>query len=342
MYSTVEDELSLDRIRRLAAGRISSSMLELALDLDLFARLGADRVPVEELAGRLEMPLPSTRMLAQFLCREGLLLREDGELRLSDVARRHLAVDSPHRQSLRKVLKLAIPPEHLRHRLFTPPVLHWYQLRDQGAIVDGSSMVGQKAEGWFSAFQSNNHGWRLQFGEELGRRYDFSRHRHFLDIGGGSGGWCIGLRRRYPDLRCTVFDLPEVGELALQSIRESGNEGEITYVAGSFFSDPLPSGADVALLANVLHNWTPEDDRVILGKVHDALAPGGTLLVHEYFFADDWTGLMEAVFEAFVLLGPEGKSGWQPSYAEMETLLTEAGFTDLERRQDLVLCRRPA
>jgi SAM-dependent methyltransferase len=340
MYGNVEDEISIDEIRRLAAGKIASAMFELALDLDLFARVGADRVSVEELGRRLEMPSPSTRMLAQFLCHEGLLLCEHGELSLSPVALRHLAVDSPHRQSLRKMFKLALTATHLRQRLFNPPVLHWYQLRDEGAIVDGSSLVGQTAEGWFSAFQSNNHSWRLQFGEELGTRYDFSRHRLLLDVGGGSGGWCLGLRRRYPHLRCVVFDLPAVGELAEQSIRESGNEREVTFVGGSFFADSLPGGADVALLANILHNWTREDDRVILKKVHDALEPGGTLLVHEYFFADDWTGLMEAVFEAFVLLGPEGKSGWQPSYAEMEALLTEAGFTDLERRQDLILCRR--
>jgi SAM-dependent methyltransferase len=340
MHRSHEEELFLDGVRRLAAGRMASSMLELALDLDVFGRLRGRSLTPAELARELEMPAPSTRMLAQFLCREGLLLFDQGRLANAPVVEKALTTDTWDRREVRKVLKLALPMEALRQRLFQPPVLHWYQLREQGEITDGSSMVGQKPEGWFAAFQANNHAPRIQWGEDLAAVYDFSGHRLLLDVGGASGGWCMGIRKTNPHLRCLVFDLPEVRELAERCIAEAGEGEAMAFVAGSFFEDALPVGADVALLANVLHNWEPEDGLAILRKVHDALEPGGTLLVKEYFFEDDWTGRGEAVFEAFILLGPEGRSGWQPSYGETEDLLRRAGFQSLERRPDLVVATR--
>ncbi len=160
-------------------------------------------------------------------------------------------------------------------------------------------------------------------------------------MGGGTGGWCVGIRRRHPHLQCQVFDLPEVREIAERLLAEDGEGEKITFVPGSFFTDELPAGADVALLANVLHNWNPQDGHHILANTLQALEPGGKLLVKEYFFEDDWTGPMEAVFEAFMMLGAGEKSGWQPSFQEMEEMLGEAGFVDVERRHQLIVASKP-
>jgi len=97
----------------------------------------------------------------------------------------------------------------------------------------------------------------------------------------------------------------------------------------------------VALLANVLHDWTPEISRDILGKVFAALEEDGVVLVKEFFLEDDWSGATESVVQAMWVIGPEERSGWQPSYAEMEGMLVEAGFVDVERRNCLVLGRKP-
>lgn len=341
MHMSVEQELFLDGVRRLAAGKMTSTMLEVVLDLDVFGKLRGCSATVAELSALLELPPASTRMLAQFLCREGLLIFADGRLANAPIVESTLAVSPQARGALRWILRFAIPIEELKQRLADPPVLHWYQLRDQGEITDSSSLVGQQADGWFSTFQTNNHVLRIRWGQELAERYDFSPHKKLLDVGGASGGWCIGIRKTNPHLRCVVFDLPQVQELAESSLAEAGESKRISFAPGSFFAGRLPRGADVALLANVVHNWEPDDGRALLKKVYSALKPGGSVLVKEYFFEDDWTGRMEGVFEAFILLGSEGKSGWQPSYGEMESLLEEAGFEELERRQDLVIGRKP-
>ena len=46
---------------------------------------------------------------------------------------------------------------------------------------------------------------------------------------------------------------------------------------------------------------------------------------------------MEAMFQAFFM----GREGWQPTYGEVEDMMGEVGFVDLERRFELVIGRKP-
>jgi Methylase involved in ubiquinone/menaquinone biosynthesis len=342
MSRTVEEELFMDSVRSLAAGTMLSRMLELAFSLEVFEKLSGKELALPELAETLGLPIPSARLLGQFLCREGLLLLRHGKLSNSPLAEKFLASPGKDRKALNGILRLQMDVGALKQRLLAPPPLYWHQVREQGDVTDTSALIQANAqENWLASFFASNHNWRIQFGEDLASRYDFSNHQLLLDIGGATGGWCIGIRKLNPHLRCVVFDLPNARESAEQGIQEAEASDWITFHEGSFFSDPLPRGADVALLASILHNWSIEDGRTILRKAFEALQHGGALIVKEYFFEDDWQGPMEAVFDAFVMLGQEGKSGWQPSYGEVEELMREAGFTNLERKYNLVMGRKP-
>lgn len=112
-------------------------------------------------------------------------------------------------------------------------------------------------------------------------------------------------------------------------------------ITGNFFDEQIPTGADVALLANVLHDWNVDDCRRILDNVCAALPSGGTLLVNEAYFADDWSApSLFALNQALNVNGEQGKCGWQPSYGEMETLLSEHGFRPDGRAHNLVISRK--
>jgi SAM-dependent methyltransferase len=343
MSTSVEDEIFIDKVRHLASGRLISSMFELALGLEVFAKLKEKRVSMEEFSSLFGVPIASARMLAQFLCKEGLLVYENGLLANAPAVDRHLSSPTRDYRDLHVLLRLNVPVEALKARLFKPAPLYWYQLRETGAITDEASLVASnnQPQDWLGNFFANNNERRVMWGENLASRYDFGRHKVLLDVAGASGGWCIGIRQANPHLRCIIFDLPMAREAAEQSIASAGESENISFAAGSFFEDELPRGADVALLANVLHNWTPEDGMVILRKIFDALPSGGVFLLTEYFFEDDWTGSAEAVFEAFVMVGEEGRSGWQPSYGEVEEMMAKTGFTGMERQYNLVIGHKP-
>jgi hypothetical protein len=322
MARDIKGALFIDKARALAAGRMTSTMLDLALDMQLFRKLHERQVTLAELAQLLDLPIWSARVMAQFLCREGMLIYRDKKLANAPEAAPFLVQENRELAELRSVCRFSRSKESLRQVLLDPPVEDGYE-----RLTPEQYFIGHNVR-------------RVMWGEQLSEIYSFKGHRVLLDVGGGSGGILIGVRKHNPHLRCILFDLPTTAEFARRCIAEAGESELIQFVGGSFLDGDLPRGADVALLSNVVHNWTPEQDVGILARIHDALEPGGTLMVKEAFFEDDWTGHIEPLFQAFFM----GRDTWQPTYGEVEEMMREAGFVDLERRFDifgLVIGRKP-
>jgi hypothetical protein len=315
----VQEEIFLDGVRRIAAGKALSTMLELVLELDVFGKLRGRSVTLEEFAEILEMPLNSARVVAQLLCVEGLLVYRDKKLSNVPEADPWLIDDNVMLSEIKNlVLRFNVPLDKLKEQLFHPAAEHGYQRM-------------KKEDHYFSS-----NAWRILWGEEMADRYSFKGHRVLMDVAGASGALCLGIRKTNPHLRCIVFDLPESAEFAQRCIDEAQAGEFMSFQGGSFF-ESLPRGADVAVLANIIHNWPPERDKVILANIFEALEPGGALIVKEIFFEEDWSGFIEAVFQAFLM----GKDGWQPDYGEVEELMRAVGFVDIERRLTLVIGRKP-
>ena len=58
------------------------------------------------------------------------------------------------------------------------------------------------------------------------------------------------------------------------------------FIPGDFFKDDLPS-ADVLILGMILHDWDLATKRMLIGKAHAALPPGGSLIVCEMLIDDE-------------------------------------------------------
>jgi hypothetical protein len=66
-----------------------------------------------------------------------------------------------------------------------------------------------------------------------------SEDRHLVDVGGAVGGLTAFLER-YPDLRATVLDRPDVRPGAEELLRGAGVRVRVELVAGDFF-EPVPA-----------------------------------------------------------------------------------------------------
>ncbi|MCM2387224.1 methyltransferase [Streptomyces albipurpureus] len=115
---------------------------------------------------------------------------------------------------------------------------------------------------------------------ELLARADWHDVGHVLDIGGGDGTLLTALAHSRPDLSGTLIDLAAPAAAARQEFAAAGLGDRCSAVAGSFF-DPLPPGADVHLLSNVLLNWDDDRATALLRRCAEAIAPGGRVLVLE-------------------------------------------------------------
>jgi SAM-dependent methyltransferase len=156
--------------------------------------------------------------------------------------------------------------------------------------------------------------------------------RHLLDIAGGTATNAIPLVQRYPGLRITLVDLEKVVVEAAEKIAAAGVSDRIDVIACDVFTEPLPAvGADTALLAHMLPIWSPEADRALLAKVHDALPAGGRVLLFDPLQNDERTGPDYSVlFPAYYLTIASGRGNFY-SWATYEEWMREAGFTEFRR-----------
>lgn len=75
-----------------------------------------------------------------------------------------------------------------------------------------------------------------------------------------------------------------MARVARDELRATAYADRVDVRDGDVFVDELPRGYDAFLLANLVHYFPPETNRSILHRVRAAAAPGGRLLL-----ADFWT-----------------------------------------------------
>lgn len=159
--------------------------------------------------------------------------------------------------------------------------------------------------------------------------YPLAQHRCLLDVGGGEGHFLIEAGQRTPGLKLMLFDLPPVAERARARLREVGLDTRGEAHGGSFFADPLPRGADVISLVRILHDHDDEAAQAILSAIHEALPPGGTLLLAEPLAETPGAERMGDAYFGLYLLAMG--SGRPRSLTETGGMLKSAGFGDWER-----------
>ncbi|HUQ55220.1 methyltransferase [Lentzea sp.] len=184
----------------------------------------------------------------------------------------------------------------------------------------------EEAELFYSAMRSLS----AHTAATLARAVDLSGARRLLDVGGGSGIYCIELCKVNEQLHTSVYDLPSVCPMIEQAAREAGMADRISAAPGNFLTDEqLPGGHDVALLSTVLHDWDPKFNVVLLRKVYDAIEPGGMVVICEQFISDDRDGPLEGALLSLNML-VETTGGANYTRNEYKSWLTEVGFTDIE------------
>ncbi len=109
-----------------------------------------------------------------------------------------------------------------------------------------------------STFSAAQHAGSRSLGYALARRVDFTPFTWLLDLGGGSGAYTIEILRRYPHLRATLFDFPQVARVAAQVMEQEGLTDRVRIVGGDYEHDALPPGPDVVLWSGNLHASGPE------------------------------------------------------------------------------------
>jgi predicted metal-binding protein len=150
--------------------------------------------------------------------------------------------------------------------------------------------------------------------------------RLLLDAGGGAGAWCRALQKLWPGLRAVLFELPDTVRAARKLYPDHKDWEGIETVAGSVLAPCIREQKfDLVLFSNIIHAYSPPEASEMLKRFAACLAPGGTLLVHDYLAdAHDVDPVKGALYDLHMLINTY--NGRVYKLEEMLEMITGAGL----------------
>lgn len=318
-----EEKLDTVRLQDLAYGYRASATLLAAIELDLFTKISDGARSVEALASALEIAPVNAERLLVACAALGLVTAERGGYANAPDVERFLVKGS--RGYAGPWLKTMGRSDYAE----------WNRLAAHLRSKQPARILGTY-ENFTVEDARKLHAATFSIGMGAGRRFaaqcDLSKRKLILDLGGGSGCYCIAAAQKYPQIRGIVFDLPSVAVVAREYISENNLSDRISAQGGDFTKDAFPSGADVAILASNLPQYSPEIIRSVLAKAFAALEPGGEMNVIGEMLNNDKTGPLGPALWGLneALYGSTGVA-----HSERETIgyLEAVGFVEVSARE---------
>lgn len=310
-------ELSLAEIFQLGY-YWETKILLTAVKLDVFSAIGEQSRGVVDVAGRLSADAPTLSLLLNALVAMKLLTKEGESYRNSSTALKHLVRHSP---------------QYVGHLL----LLHDAEWNNWGKLEE-TIRTGQRSVDRHVFETDPELGGNVlavlnrigqQSGPDLAKRLKLNGRERMCDLGGGAGTNAIAFCQVYPDLRATVFDLPETLKLTETTVKEAGLESRIALHSGDFNHDQLGGPYEIVLMSDILHYQTFQMNQDLVKKVHGVLAPGGRLVIKDRFLDEAGTGpAWTTAFAVHILVNTQKGSCFQTG--EALQWLQAAGFGAVE------------
>jgi predicted O-methyltransferase YrrM len=321
-----QQKWSQEAIMGLSRAFMESRVLLTGAELDLFTLTATAPLTMEQIAERIGGDRRALTILLDALAAMGLLVKRDGSYQTEPSAVRLLAADSPDS--------------------ILPIIQHNIDLWERWGRLT-SKVAGPRTSDWsMRAFIGAMHAIARPLAERIVKLVDPAGARRLLDVGGGSGSYTLAFLEAVPGMRATIFDQPEVIEMARERVGAAGMLERVALVAGDFENDPLPAGHDLAFVSAIIHQNSPAENGALFRKIFVALDPGGRVVVRDHVLSPDRTQPRSgALFAVNMLVGTEGGNSY--TEAEIRTALTEAGFVGArfihpdERMDGLVEAFRP-
>jgi (2Fe-2S) ferredoxin/SAM-dependent methyltransferase len=305
-----------DEILQTIRGFQESRVILTAVELDVFTAIGSGAVTAE-IAGRIGTDARATGMLLNALVSMQLLTKQDGIFRNTPVSARHFVAGSPD-----DARAATIHTVNLWQR--------WSTLTEcvrKGTAVSHQEMV-ERGESWTGPFIAAMDRNATERAPLVVRAVGAAGVSRMLDVGGGSGAYSIAFAKANPELQVEIFDLPTVTPLAMGYVDKAGLMGRIRAREGDLRTDDLGTGFDLVFVSAICHMLGPDENRLLVKRCYDALAPGGRLVIQDFLLEADKTAPKSAaLFSLNMLVGTQQGSSY--SVDEYAAWLNGAGFAGI-------------
>jgi SAM-dependent methyltransferase len=252
------------RLQNIAQSYGQSAALMAAVELGVFTAIAKGAGTFDEIAAAVDILPTNAERLVVLLCAAGLVEKDNGRLRNADDVQRFLVEGEPGymgpwitftKPQWNEWGRLA---EHLRAK----------ELKRMGSIGD---FTVEDARRYHKATYSIGMG----AGRRFVRHVDLSQRHRIMDIGGGSGAYCIQAAKQHPHIQGVVLDLPPVVTVTREFLAENGVADRVRAEPCNFVTDPFPTDCDVAIMASNLPMYSREIIASVVRKAYDSLLPGG-------------------------------------------------------------------
>ena len=241
-----------------------------AMDLDLFTHMGQRFWTPKTLAGKLNASERGVEIILRNLETAGLLKRRGTSYGVEKVGRTYLNRNSPEYQGA--YLELV-------HRQCED----WAHLTDSVRTGKPIEDDGPDDPEYRRSFTWAMHQRSIKPAKQVAAQLDLNNAQTLLDVGGGPGTYAVEFLKKNSTLRAGIWDRQPALEVAREIAQPLRHGKRLSYYPGDLFESPVPGKFDVMWLSNVLHIFSPAENKTLFRKFKRALNPGGRILIHDTF-----------------------------------------------------------
>jgi predicted O-methyltransferase YrrM len=328
-------EWTPEKLHQVSAAFQECRILLTAAELDLFSKLKDRPRSVKALAEEEKWDPRALRILMDALAAQGLLSKSRDGI---------YTVEEPMTTALANGTEKSILPMilHRAHMWRT-----WSNLTEIVRTGVNPSVVTRESRstGEMRDFIGAMHVIGRTLAEEVATSIDLRPYKRMIDLGGGSGTYTIAFLKQAPHMTATLFDLPEVVDLARERLSEEGYLNRVNLVAGDYFADEFPEGHDLVLLSAIIHSNGRQENRDIYTRALRCLIPGGTILIRDHIMDESRTNPLDGAIFAVNMLAAT-PAGDTYTFEEVREDLEDVGFKDVrmirhgEHMDQLVAARK--
>ena len=301
-----------------------SKTLLSAVEMGLFTDLASHPGDLESIQGRLGLHPRAARDFLDALTALGFLERENGVYQ--NTPSTDLFLDRNKPSYIGGMLYMA------NHRLFN----YWNHLTEAIRTGMPQNEAREGGEAFFEALYADparlkeflaamtgiSHGANMA----IARNFPWKNYGSFVDAGTAQGDLAVQVALANPHLSGIGFDLPAIAPIFEEYVEDNNLVARLSFSGGSFFDVDLPE-ADVVMMGHVLHDWSLEQKKMLIGRAYDAVPEGGALIVYEAIIDDDRSKNAFGLLMSLNML-IETPHGFDYTGADCMGWMREAGFRE--------------
>ena len=176
------------------------------------------------------------------------------------------------------------------------------------------------------------HNRALSQSDVLTGMVDLSGKKQLMDVGCGPATFAVKFCERYDGLNAVAMDRAQNLDVAKEIVDMYHMQDRVELRPGDYNADDLGTGNDAMLLSSMTNQESPENLKKLLQKCYDSINKDGVIMIQEQLLNAEKKGpVLAALIGVNQIINTVGGSSY--STTEMEEIMTDIGFVDIQSRQ---------